>query len=368
MKILQILTELGPGGAERVALDLSTELLRRGHQVSLTVLKSPPKNRAIADQFLALRIVPEYLHMDRASELYRLWSLRKTVRRIAPDICHSHLMHPNLCSRIAMIGLGIPLLNTIHISERRPGKGSLFAMDRLTFPLCSACNAVSFASARFHEQMLGLKKDTIKVIYNGVDPVPRPAPEWLARLKREWGLGACSRIIGSVGRLNLQKGYDLLLALLTELSARIPPGETWGIVLIGEGPEMDRLRTLASKAPANIKVVLPGFLDAAKQAIYLFDAFVMPSRYEGYGLVLAEAMSTGVPVVVNPVDSLPELCRFYKNHAEADFESPDRRGETAGILAAAVTRPRGEPQIISRKEEMAERYIKLYENLLGSNE
>ncbi len=366
MKILQVLTELGAGGAERVALDLSEELLKRGHQVALTVLKSPPKNRTIADRFLALRIVPEYLHMDRAAELYRLYLLRRSIRRAAPDICHSHLMHPNLCTRLAGIGLGIPLLNTIHISERRPGKGLLFAADRLTFPLCSACSAVSFASARFHERMLGLKRGTIKVIYNGVDPIVPPSGEWLRSLKEKWGLASCSRIIGSIGRLDPQKGFDFLLSLLPELSARVPAGEHWGIVIVGEGPEMDRLRALAAQAPENLTVVLPGFLEDAQRATYLFDLFVMPSRYEGYGLVLAEAMTTGVPVVVNPVDSLPELCRFYKNHASADFASPEHRSETAAVLAQAVFRPRGEPQVISRRGEMAERYIHLYESLLGA--
>lgn len=365
MKILQVLTELGAGGAERVVLDLSEELVRRGHEVALTVLKSPPKNRMIADRFLALRIVPEYLHIDRAAECYRLYLLRRSLRRVAPDICHSHLMHPNLCTRLADIGLGIPLLNTIHISERRPGKGLYFALDRLTFPLCSACSAVSFAAARFHERRLGLKRGTVKVIYNGVDPIPPPSPEWILSLKKKWGVENCSRIIGSVGRLDPQKGFDLLLSMLPELSARVPEGEQWGIVIVGEGPEKEHLKTLAAAAPKNLKVVLPGFLENAQRAIYLFHVFVMPSRYEGYGLVLAEAMTTGIPVVVNPVDSLPELCRFYRNHAMADFESPEHRAETAAILASSVFRPWGEPQVISRKDEMAERYIRLYESLLG---
>ncbi len=366
MKILQILTELGPGGAERVVLDLSEELMLRGHQVFLSVLKSPPENRAIADQFSALGIEPEYLHIDRAAEMYRLYLLRKSIRKISPDICHSNLMHPNLCSRIAAAGLGIPLLNTIHISERRPGQGGLFALDRLTFSLCSACNAVSVASARFHEEKLGLEKGTIKTVYNGVDSVTMPCNGLLSRMKKEWGLENCSKIIGSVGRLNMQKGYDLFFSLFPELSARVPSGETWGVVIIGDGPEMENLKQMAENAPANIKIVLPGFMSEAKQMIYMFDLFVMPSRYEGYGLVLAEAMTTGVPVVVNPVDSLPELCRFYKNSLMADFESPSNRAETAGIIADALELPKGEGIVISGKKEMAEHYIKLYENLLTS--
>jgi len=62
----------------------------------------------------------------------------------------------------------------------------------------------------------------------------------------------------------------------------------------------------------------------------------------------------------------PELCRFYRNHAMADFESPERKAETAAILAESVCRPKCSPQVISRKDEMADRYIRLYENLLGT--
>ena len=364
MKILQILTELGPGGAERVVLDLTEQLLARGHEVSLIALKSPPANRTVLDRFLALGVEPLFLGMDRAFQLGRLFALRRAVRRIAPDICHSHLMHPNLCSRLAVAGLGIPLVNSVHISERRSGQGIFFALDRLTFPFCSACTAVSEASARFHERKLGLKTGTIRVVYNGVDPVPRPDPEMLAGLRREWGLENCARIIGSVGRFDWQKGYDFLLSMLPELSARIPAGETWGVVLVGDGPEREKLKRLAAAAPANLRVVLPGFMPDAARVNWLFDIFVMPSRYEGYGLALAEAMSTGVPVVVNPVDSLPELCRFYPESAEADLESPSNRGRTAGLIVEFARHPRSAGAVICRRSEMAALYLNLYGKFL----
>ena len=364
MKILQILTELGPGGAERVVLDLTEQLLARGHEVSLIALKSPPENRTVVDRFLALGVEPLFLGMDRAFQLGRLFALRRAIRRIAPDLCHSHLMHPNLCSRLALSGLGIPLVNSIHISERRSGQGIFFVLDRLTFPLCSACTAVSEASARFHEKKLGLKAGTIRVVYNGVDPVPRPEPEELEMLRRKWGVENCARIIGSVGRFDWQKGYDFLLSMLPELSARIPSGETWGIVLVGDGGEREKLKRLASAVPANLRVVLPGFMPEAAKAGWLFDVFVMPSRYEGYGLALAEAMSTGVPVVVNPVDSLPELCRFYPDSAETDFDSSANRGQAAEVIVKFAQHPRSGGTVICRRSEMAESYLGLYEKFL----
>ncbi len=364
MKVLQILTELGPGGAERVVLDLSAQLLERSHSVSLISLKSPPENKSLEDAFLALGIVPEFLHLDGFRDLSRIFLLRRRIRAIAPDIIHTHLMHPNLLTRIAAAGLSIPLLNTIHISERRKGKGLFFRLDSLTFPLCSACNAVSFASARFHEQALGLPAGTIQVIYNGVDPLPRPADPVLAARRAEWGMETCSRIIGAVGRLDWQKGFDLLIRLLPEISAAIPPSERWGLVILGEGPQRAELESLAAAAPENLIVRLPGFRTDAPQMAWLFDVFVMPSRYEGYGLSLAEAMTTGVPVVVNPVDSLPEICRFNRNGMFADFSSPEKRKETAERIVEAAFRERIAPQVISTRREMANRYIRLYDHLL----
>ena len=359
MKVLQILTELGPGGAERVALDLSAGLLARGHSVSVISLKPPPANRTIPDAFISLGIVPEYLYMDGIRDIFRFFRLRKRIRELSPDVVHSHLMHPNLLSRLACIGLKKRLLNTVHISERRTNRGIFFFLDRLTFPLCSACNAVSFASAAFQEEKLGLKKGTVKVVYNGVDAVPRPEAAVLERRKEEWGLAGCSRIAGCLGRLDPQKGFDLFLRLLPALSARVPEGETGGIVILGEGTERSRLEALAAETPPNLKVVLPGFYADAKQMIWMFDCFVMPSRYEGYGLVLAEAMSTGAPVVVNPVDSLPELCRFYPNSVLSDFN----RTETADAVAEALFRGRIEPRLISSKKEMTGQYVKLYKDL-----
>ncbi len=364
MKVLQILTELGPGGAERVALDLSERLLERSHSVSLISLKSPPENKSIEDSFLAKGIVPEFLHMDSLRDFSRIFSLRRLIGKMAPDIIHSHLMHPNLVTRLASAGLGIPLLNTVHISERRKNKGFFFWLDGLTFPLCSACNAVSFASARFHEQAIGLPVGTISVIYNGVDPIPRPDDGFLTDCRRKWGLDTCARIIGAVGRLDWQKGFDNLLRLLPEISEAIPPSERWGLVILGEGGQRRELEELAAKAPENLLVRLPGFLPNASQMAWLFDVFVMPSRYEGYGLSLAEAMTTGIPVVVNPVDSLPEICRFYRNHILADFESEERREETAARIVEFARRERIAPQIISTRREMGDRYIKLYEKLL----
>ncbi|HBJ95703.1 MAG TPA: hypothetical protein DDZ11_04370 [Lentisphaeria bacterium] len=67
---------------------------------------------------------------------------------------------------------------------------------------------------------------------------------------------------------------------------------------------------------------------------------------------------------MNPVDSLPELCRFYPDSAETDFESPANRGEAASLIVKFAQHPRSEGTVICRRNEMAESYLELYEKFL----
>ena len=365
VKILTVVTELGPGGAEKIVRELSEHLLRKGHKVSLVSLKAPPENRTLADSFPAMGISPAYLNMRGLTDAGKIFSLRRIIRRERPDLIHSHLMHPNLLTRIAAAGLSVSLVNTVHICERRKSARPFFLLDRLTFPLCSVCPAVSHSAAGFHEHALGLNPGTLRVIYNGVDPVAPLPEEERVRYRELWGMKQCSRIIGSFGRLDPQKGFDNFLRLLPEISERIPEGETWGVVILGEGKEREFLEEAGRNLPGNLRLSFPGFSPEAARAAWVFDVFVMPSRYEGYGLAFAEAMSTGVPAVVASVDSLPELADLYDNAFVADFASPEKRGETASLIAAAAGKKRIAPKIILTRAEMADQYLELYRRILA---
>ena len=138
-----------------------------------------------------------------------------------------------------------------------------------------------------------------------------------------------------------------------------------GLLAAGMAADMPAAVIERGTLPKQRKVIATvASLPEAAKAGWLFDVFVMPSRYEGYGLALAEAMSTGVPVVVNPVDSLPELCRFYPDSAETDFESSANRGDAASLIVEFARHPRSGGTVICRRSEMAESYLELYENFL----
>ena len=326
MKVLLLITGLFPGGAEKIVLETARRLQENGHRAVVVSLQPEPSgtDRTIVNALKKLGIQPYFLNLSPL-RFGRVLTLRRIIRKESPDVVHSHLMHANLVARLVRMTCKFPLVNTIHIAERREsGKiDLLFHLDRLTFRFCDVCTAVSAAAARFHEERCGLPENSIRVVYNGSDPVPPKPPEELVRIRREWGLAETSRLIGSIGRLDRQKGYYIFLERLDALASLVPAGERWVIVLIGDGPERDALEQLAAKMEARLpmlKIVLPGYRPDAASLLPMLDLFVMPSRYEGFGLTLTEALAQGIPVLCSRADSLPELCAMApENTLSADF-------------------------------------------------
>ena len=363
MKALFIITGLFPGGAERIVLETVRGLLAAGHQAAVVSLQPepPPEVRTIVDELEKLGVHPYFLNLS-FRRIFRLATLVRIIRKESPDVVHSHLMHANLAARIARMFHRFPLINTIHIAERRRTRAvnMLFRFDRMTFARCDCCTAVSKAAARFHEQRCRLKDGTIRVVYNGSDPVRPKSPEEIAAVRREWGLDGTEKIIGAIGRLDYQKGYDIFLRGLPALRPLIPPGKQWGVLLIGDGPESAGLHRLAAEIEREmpeLRIVLPGYRPDAASLLPMLDLFVMPSRYEGFGLTLTEAMSLGIPALCSDADSLPELCeKSPENTLVADFTAPD----LTAIYHRALQLPHLPGKTLFTTAKMTENYLKLY--------
>jgi glycosyltransferase involved in cell wall biosynthesis len=369
MKIVQVITGLAAGGAERVVADLACELRNRGHDLRVVALQPlPPDSPALAT-LRSAQIPVDSLALGRWAP-WRLRRLGRILRRELPDVVHGHLIHANLATRlVSPRRRAWQLVNTVHICERRPLKGWHFLLDRRSIGRCDCQTAVSQAVRVFHAARLGVPPATMPVVANGLHAPARLAPADVAALRQAWGVDDCARVLGSVGRLDRQKGYDRLLALLPALAAALPAGERWGLVLLGDGPERPRLERLARRSPPQLAVRLPGFRADAAACAGAFDLFVMPSRYEGYGLALAEAMAHGVPAVASAVDSLPELLTGYPLGELAEFaDRPDTDTVGAAALVARIVRLAQRPERTPRPPrsvaDMAGDYEALYTRLL----
>ena len=393
MKIIQLITELHPAGAEKVLLNLSRELKKGGHDVSVISLQPlPKKNTDIVDDLLEANIPVKSLNVTKFIP-WNIFRLVKVLKREIVEnsdhqpttnnqqnpyvlqstsniqnpkaVLHSHLIHANLASRLASLFLNkntfdYRIINTIHIAEKRKSKWWHFFLDKLTFRLCDVQTAVSEAAQQHHAEKIKVPPEKIPVIYNGIVPPKHLSEEEIKHLRQEWGFKKCSKVVGSVGRLNWQKGYDIFLKVLPKLSKKIPKGETWGIVILGEGSQRPYLKSIIDEINCNnIKIILPGYRKDAADCISAFDLFIMPSRYEGHPLTLLEAMSLGVPIIANDIPTITKVFAPYANGANIKFESA-KPAHIVKRINDFIQREKIAPYLPSSIYEMTDEYLKLY--------
>lgn len=368
MKILQITTELRIAGAEKVVAALSRGLRRRGHEVRVVSLAPIPniEHTTVVPLLKEAEIGIETLEASPL-KTWRLARLRQVVAEFRPALVHAHLFHANLAARIFGRAPHVPLINTVHIAERRVFARWQLWLDRLTLSRCTRQTAVSKAVRDFHAQHLGVHPETMPVVYNGIDVPPKLDAARIAALREEWGVAGARKVIGGVGRLDPQKGFDRLLRMLPELARQIPGEAPLAVVLLGEGPQRPALEQLAAKCADDIITVMPGFRADAAACIGAFDLFSMPSRYEGFGLTLAEAMAHGVPIAAADVDSLPELLAGYPSGIcmpFADLSVERAARELAGALRLAPC----SPEFRFSVDAMVDGYESLYRELTAKAE
>ena len=215
----------------------------------------------------------------------------RVVRKLRPDIFHANLwttVRGQYGVIAALLARGV---RTVVVEQAPLPTDSPLQrfLKRLTSRRVSAHVAVGERSARAVEEAVGLPSGSVRTIYNGVpdvqvDPLPRRAN---------------GPVIGAVGRLSQEKGYDLAIRALPNL-----PGST--LVLVGDGSERERLVALSAELGVSDRVDLVGWSDEPRRYLPGFDAFVLPSRQEGFPLAVVEAMLAGVPVVAADVGSVSE--------------------------------------------------------------
>jgi glycosyltransferase involved in cell wall biosynthesis len=240
-------------------------------------------------------------------------------------LVHTHSYKPNLQARLQAAALGPAGLHLVaHYHNQYDNKwqadGSL-ALDRRLADRSAALVACSAAVARHVEDRLELDAGRVLVVPNGVDGVrfrPGDGPE--ARLRARQGLAplfggladdptlATQPWIALVGRLCRQKGQDLLLRAAARLR-QAHPDARW--LLVGSADDTatrDDLLTLARalKLPED-RFSLPGHLQDMPTLYQAIDLLAAPSRWEGYGLMLVEAMACGTPIVASRAGAIPEV-------------------------------------------------------------
>jgi GalNAc-alpha-(1->4)-GalNAc-alpha-(1->3)-diNAcBac-PP-undecaprenol alpha-1,4-N-acetyl-D-galactosaminyltransferase len=325
-KILLLIPALGAGGAERVLVLMAKGFLERGHRVDVATIFGrghdfytlPPGAGRIA---LELARNSRGLTGKLAGNVRRIGGLRRAFRAAAPDVVISFLTETNVLAILATSGLGIPVIVSEQVDPRRHPLGRVWKiLRRLTYR--RAARLVS-ASAGVDAAFSWLPPACRTVIYNPI------CPEQLDAAPSAPAVFPWPRAVLAMGRLERQKGFDLLIDAFGRIAGRFPE---WGLVILGEGSLRQELSTRIEALGLADRIRLPGVTASPAATLRRGDLFVFPSRYEGFGLTLAEAMAVGLPVIAADCPSGPaEIVR----HEADGLLVP---AEDAAALATAMSR------------------------------
>jgi starch synthase (maltosyl-transferring) len=225
--------------------------------------------------------------------------------RFRPALVQSFLFHANVAARLAAPWAGRPwVLGGLRVAERQ--KRWHLWLDRLTAPLCLGSVCVSEGVRRFSRDTGGWPDSRLTVIPNGVDVAPFDYAEAVARASLGVPEGAMLALY--VGRLDPQKGLDVLLDAAEAILAGAPEPDRWHFALAGDGPERARLHArVGSSAALSGRVHLLGQRGDVPGLLETADLLVLPSLWEGMPNAVLEAMAARRAVVATAVEGTEDL-------------------------------------------------------------
>ncbi|MCA1369671.1 glycosyltransferase family 4 protein [Bradyrhizobium sp. BRP14] len=285
-RITIVIAGLGAGGTEHVVNILSNHWNALGCTVTIITLE-PPDAQPYYNFDPKIAVVRLGVPPRRASKMHsgflvfqRFQRLRTAIRHSRPDLVLSFLTRTNVLTLLATVGLAVPVI----ISERNnPALQPVGAfwkwLQAILYP--RAFGFVTMTQGALDHFSPKIRRIG-RVIANPVD------------LPTDWRDRRGKNILAAVGRLTRQKGFDLLLEAFSKIASTYPE---WQLVIWGEGDERRSLEALRDALGLQKRVDMPGVTERPGLWIETADVFVLSSRYEGWGIVLLEAMAAGLPVV-----------------------------------------------------------------------
>lgn len=281
MNIFIVSSNLGGGGAERVAALLATGFSQKGHHVYLITNLLEKIDYTVGDKVAFLQLFPD------TSNKYKRWHgavslLRRYIRTYTPDVIIGIMGSCALIGKLAALGKNVPIIMTEHYAFERP----IYA------PLTFTQKIFKFYINRLYDCVTVLTEADKKVIGNRLKKV-YVMPNPLALRPYVDNCGKKNKILAA-GRLNgwFVKGFDLLIKAWGTIASEYPE---WTLEIAGTGDNesIELLNKLIKDNEVTNSAKLVGFRNDVESMYQESSIFVLSSRYEGFGLVLIEAMSQG---------------------------------------------------------------------------
>ena len=317
LRVLHVIQNLNYGGMERLLADIVRGIDRSRFEAHVLALQYLGRFAEGLDKVAQLHLAEP---MSRWSML-RPESLARTIERIAPDVVHSH---SGVWYKTSLAARMVGVTRTIHTEHGRP-KPDPFAHRVLDSIAARRTDVVVAVSDRLGQELVRSRvapARRLRVVHNGVDTdlfLPRPDD---GALRGELGLSPDVPIIGSIGRLEAIKGYDVMIDAFGHLLGTMSDSVKPVLVIGGEGSERARLERMIDDRALGKAVHLLGWRNDAQSLYSAFEIFTMSSRSEGTSVSLLEAMSAGLCPVVTDVGGNRAVLGERLSHRLVPSESP----------------------------------------------
>lgn len=312
-----------------------------------------------------------------------IFSLSRFLHDNKIDIVHAHELKAVTNALIAARIAGTPVkISHTHtpISEWQVSSlkktPTVFVYSQVV-NMFSDCEIALTESRRNVKIAEGIKEHKLKVIPNGIDlnrfsPIQAKKQEYRTDILEKYGIPKDAFIFGNISRLTEEKGHDVLIKAFAKLKEFKETKDEKLHLLIGGGGRLEEeLRQLAEAEGVSDNITITGrFSEEEQIRLYsAFDVFVFPSRAEGFGIVLTEAMAAGLPLIASNLQVLEEVggsavFSYFEtgdaeNLAQKMLNSYIKRGSLDNIVNAARERVETNYSM----EKFVDRYKELYEDL-----
>ena len=362
MKILQVISSLRTGGAEKLVVQLTSALKAMGHQVDVALFDGLETDlkRNLEETGCKIFSFSKSKSMNSLKSIYYPWHIFKLARIMKGyDIVHTHNTTPQLFAAIARIGRKSPVLVTTEHStfNRRRNMRIFRAIDRWMYRKYASVICISDIARSKLTEYLGTGRN-ICVINNGVDINAFSRAEADPCLRK----GSRPHVVVMVAAMRAEKDHPTLIRAIWQLGSQY---ELW---LAGDGVMRESLENLVRELSVEDRVKFLGWRKDIPQILKSADVVAMASHYEGLSLSSIEGMAVSKPFVASDVDGLREVVQgagvLVSEADVAGFASAIEKLCTDPVWAAQVAQNCMKRAMQYDFQTMAASYNKVYEGLI----
>ncbi len=304
IRILFIIDGLEFGGGERVFLQLASRL---GNFYKAHFAASPG---GIFERKVKEHEVPFFpVDMSRQISLKPIWQLKKIIASEDINLVHSQGARANFFARIASRMAGVPynvctvatLVDNFYVGEAK--KRIYRLIDSFSQRYVDRFIVVSDALQEKLLQNYGIASNRICKVYNGIDLKKYSPDTYIRNLRKEWKISQAVPLIGAIGRMVWEKGFEFLIKAIPEVVQIVPEAQ---FVFVGEGPLKDKLIVKSEQLNVRDRIIFAGFRNDINDILAAIDLLVIPSLSEGFPMITLEAMAMEKAIIASCINGITE--------------------------------------------------------------